>query len=227
MLSTALIAFAIGMLLLVARNHRLQANLTAKSLAYTEQVVAADLREKAVQAEFFGRHGDLVIAVHLRDSVSRPLLFKTTNVMDGGHDMDTITGNSGNPLKVSESSALFGKTKWSFGGHIQLMRSVDDTDYYRLIFHPTRRLEIQSSLDYNIKDKRNGEETTVLFEYDGQPKLVHSDETLLIMAGQDRKSVVDALIDFYPKDEGKKMRENWYKPFPPVVKTMLREGVRY
>ncbi|MGB7327840.1 MAG: hypothetical protein WBD31_23390, partial [Rubripirellula sp.] len=181
----------------------------------------------SIEQEFLGVHGDLVIAIHLRDSLSRPICIRPANCKDSNHSLDTITGNSGKPLDVSESSPLSGSKTWNFGGNIRLLRSSHESDFYHVVFHPTRALKRNWLDEKNAQLQLDGTETSLLFQYDGKAKVVHQDSAVVIVVGPSRDSVVGTFMDFYPADLATKMKERWYQPFPLVVRGSLHEGYRF
>ena len=202
---TTLAALVLSSFALLSQLWRTQRELAAAraSLAQSEKNQA--LRNNQLESEFFGIHGEPILAVMFRDHEVRQANPYLIHILNSKHHSQR--GNwSGNPSNQSAGQ---------FGLDLRLLRTLDGKDYYRLFFNPHA----------NLKHDNSNASHAWTFEYVGKPVVISQSEEFVITLAPGRAASLESLLSALPTPEADNLRTTWQER-APSVQVLSRPAVR-
>lgn len=223
-LLTTVVALTIVATRGVWKSQRMQNELRVATQKVQKVEATSSAFRRRVESEFFGQHGEPVLAINLRTRNSKPWLIRILNSKHAGQGGVFRLGSKGksesfyHPLASGNSPSAAASEMVQVDVDLRLLRTLDGIDYYRLKY-ATSAPAPDGAVDNSQK--------VLLFEYDGNSRLLVSDETLVLAISPDRESCIETVVSTYSKPEADELRLAWQSgPNQARVRTMFRPSVR-
>ena len=200
---TAFAAFLLSSFTLLSRLWRTQRDLVAAQTSLAQSEKNAARRSQQLESEFFGIHGEPILAIMFRGQEVRSANPFLAHILNSKHH--------------SQRSYWFNQSAGQFGFDLRLLRSLDGKDYYRLFFNPHA----------NLKHDNSNASYAWKFDYVGKPVVISQSEEFVITLAPGRAASLESLLSALPSSEADSLRAIWQEPGrAPSVQTLFRPGVR-
>ncbi|NND98490.1 MAG: hypothetical protein HKN47_14310 [Pirellulaceae bacterium] len=178
--------------LAITWSHQRQATVLRQQIEQQKTVAARN--RSLLEKEFFGAYPDALVLIDPRVDKANPWIFRVKNSKfrgGGGTYQVGPVGTDEAPLRVVRFD-------------LRLLRSLDGSDYYRLL----------TSVD-------GGKTVENLIQYTGKTEVLVASKTVTIVMGPDAKSCIEAAMNQYGESDSQRLRNAWMDgPHQPIVREM-------